>query len=206
MKLIEYTVHMLKKKGIAEIAIAIGYRHQVIETLLKDKEIHFFYNPFYDVTNSIASMWFARDFLKDDDILIMNADVFAEEGAYDKLLTSEKQPVLAFDSSRKMEADYKFYCPNGVIEKYGKELVGDDVSGEYVGFAVLRKNYLDKFLAKMNELIGNQKHGLWWENVLYELSAEESIYVEDLSGLFWAEVDYIEDYNKIQKYVNRRLI
>lgn len=119
-KLIEYTVELLKKKGISEIAMATGYQHHVIENLFMDSDVRFFYNPFYDVTNSIASMWFARDFLCDDDILIMNADVFAEESVYDQLLSCGKSPVLAFDSSRKEEADYKFYCPNGVIEKYGK--------------------------------------------------------------------------------------
>ena len=113
-KLIEYTVELLKKKGISEIAMATGYQHHVIENLFMDSDVRFFYNPFYDVTNSIESV-------------------------YDQLLSCGKSPVLAFDSSRKEEADYKFYCPNGVIEKYGKELTGSDITGEYVGFAVLKK-------------------------------------------------------------------
>ena len=200
-KLIEYTVQLLKKKGITEIALATGYRHHVIERLLANAGVQFYYNPFFDVTNSIASMWFARDFLCNDDILIMNADVFAEECVYDTLLMSGKNPVLAFDSSRKEEADYKFYCPNGVVEKYGKELTGDEISGEYVGFAILRRDYIEHFVQKMEEMIQEQKHGLWWENVLYSMSSTEKIYVEDVSGKFWAEVDYIEDYNRIREYV-----
>lgn len=200
-KLIEYTVELLKSKGINEIAVATGYRHQVIEELLKDYGVKFFYNPFYDVTNSIASLWFARSFLSDRDVLIMNADVFAEESVYDQLINCNKNPVLAFDSSRKEEADYKFFCPNGIIEKYGKELSGDDISGEYVGFAVLRKDYLEKFKGHLLEMINTQKHGLWWENILYELSSSDNVYVEDVKDKFWAEVDYIEDYNRIKDYV-----
>ena len=202
-KLIEYTVELLKNKRISEIAIVTGYRHQVIENLLFGSDVRFFYNPFYDITNSIASMWFAKDFLCDDDILIMNADVFAESSIYDQLLSCDESPVLAFDSSRKEEADYKFYCPNGVIEKYGKELTGDDITGEYVGFAVLKKAYLRKFTNRLTEMINMQKHDLWWENVLYELSEKEDIYVKDVNGKFWAEVDYIEDYNRIKDYVGR---
>ena len=199
-RLIEYTIDILKKKGVTEIALATGYRHQVIEKILAKSAVEFFYNPFYDVTNSIASLWFAKDFLGNDDILIMNADVFAEERVYDRLLNCTKNPVLAFDSSRKEEADYKFFCPNGTIEKYGKELKGDDISGEYVGVAILRKDYINKFLIKMEDMIETQKHGQWWENILYELSATEDIYVEDVNGMFWAEVDYIEDYERIMKY------
>ena len=200
-KLIEYTVAMLKKKGITEIAVATGYRRSVMEDVLAGTGVTFFYNPFYDVTNSIASLWFAKEFLTDEDTLIMNADVFAEECVYDHLLAAEKNPVLAFDSSRKDEADYKFYCPNGVIEKYGKELTGSDISGEYVGFAVLKKDYLPKFVQQMETMIDAQKHNLWWENVLYELAASEDIYVDDIRGMFWAEVDYVEDYERIKAYI-----
>lgn len=200
-KLIEYTIAMLKKKGVTEIAIATGYRHRYIEDMLAGAGVKFFYNPFYDVTNSIASLWFAKEFLTDDDTLIMNADVFAEESVYDYLFATNKNPVLAFDSSRKEEADYKFYCPNGVIVKYGKELTGADISGEYVGLAVLRKTYIVKFVQQMMKMIDVQKHNLWWENILYELASTEEIYVEDISGMFWAEVDYIEDYERIKNYV-----
>ena len=203
-KLIEYSIAMLKKKGITEIAMATGYRHRVIEDILAGSGVKYFYNPFFDVTNSIASLWFAKEFLSDDDLLIMNADVFAEECVYDHILATSKNPVLAFDSSRKEEADYKFYCPNGVIEKYGKELKGDDISGEYVGFAILRRGYIPKFVQQMENMIDLQKHNLWWENVLYELASTEEIYVDDINGMFWAEVDYIEDYERIRNYVATR--
>ena len=200
-KLIEYSIAMLKKKGITEIALVTGYRHRVIEDVLKGANVKFFYNPFYDVTNSLASLWFAKEFFTDDDTLIMNADVFAEECVYDHLMATSKNPILAFDSSKKEEADYKLYCPNGVIEKLGKELTGADISGEYVGLAVLRRDYISKFVKQMEKMIDVQKHGLWWENVLYELAATEAIYVDDISGMFWAEVDYIEDYQRIRDYV-----
>ena len=108
--LIEYTISQLKKHGIYEIALVTGYRHEVIENMLRDSGVKFFFNPFYDVTNSLASAWFAKDYLKNDDILIMNADVFCEEKLYDEMLEVKLSPVLFYDTSRINEADYKFYC------------------------------------------------------------------------------------------------
>ena len=80
-KLIQYTIELFHKKGITDIAMVLGYRAEVIQETLKDYEgIRYFYNPFFDVTNSIASAWFAKDFLSQyDDTLIMNADVYLEE-------------------------------------------------------------------------------------------------------------------------------
>ena len=49
-------------------------------------------------------------------------------------------------------------------------------------------------------MINKQQHYLWWENALYELSKEKDIYVRDVEGRFWAEVDYMEDYERILKF------
>ncbi|MBR4966179.1 MAG: phosphocholine cytidylyltransferase family protein, partial [Lachnospiraceae bacterium] len=151
--LLIYTINMLKKKGITDIAIVTGYRHEVIEELVAGENVKIYYNPFYDVTNSTASAWFAKDFLKNDDVMIMNADVFCEEVIYDKLLTLKESPVMLADSTRKEDADYKFYYENNRLIKYGKELTGDDITGEYVGIAKFDKSFVPIFLNKMEEMI-----------------------------------------------------
>ena len=46
-------------------------------------------------------------------------------------------------------------------------------------------------------MIDEQKHSVWWENVLYEMSHESAVYVNGTDGKFWAEVDYVEDYERI---------
>lgn len=199
--LIQYTIDRLKEKGINEIAVVTGYNNHVIEDLLMDQNISFYFNPFYDVTNSIASAWFARDFIKDDDILIMNADVFCEEKLYDEILAIKTSPVVIYDTSRIEEADYKFYCENGIVKKYGKELSADETSGEYVGIAKFSKDFNDIFMKQMIEMINTQQHSVWWENVLYSLTNDIPLNVYDVSGKFWAEVDYIEDYKRIISFV-----
>lgn len=201
--LIDYTIRMLQRKGISEIAVATGYQHTMLETALEQHEgVKIYYAPFFDVTNSIASAWFARDFLKDDDdIIIMNADVFCEEKLYDEMLSVKESPVMFYDTSRIEEADYKFCCPDGKIVKYGKELTPEETTGEYVGLAKMNKDFLPRFTKQLEEMIGTQQHGVWWENVLYSLSDEIDILTYDVAPKFWAEVDYVEDYERIKNYV-----
>lgn len=202
--LIKYTINLLKSKGITDISIVVGYQHQIIENLLKDEKISFFYNPFFDVTNSIASAWFAKNFLNDnDDILIMNADVFVEASVIDLMLNEQKSPVLLGDDRRKEEADYKLKYSDGILQKYGKELSGNDITGEYVGIAKMSKSYLPIFTSQLETMINEQKHSVWWENVLYELSSNQNIYVTNIGNNFWAEVDYIEDYERIKDFIRK---
>lgn len=196
--LIEYTVNMLQKNGIHNIAIAVGYRQQIIRQKLSNQKVLYYYNPFFDVTNSITSAWFAKDFLSaDDDLIIMNGDVFLEPSLLTEMLKCKKSPVLFSDETRKDEADYKLLYRNGILEGYGKELKGNEITGEYVGVAIIRMNFIPVFLHKMNEMIDNQQHSVWWENVLYDNSKKIDINVEDVGRRFWAEVDYIEDYERI---------
>ena len=57
-----------------------------------------------------------------------------------------------------------------------------------------------EFICRMEEMIDRQEHGVWWENVVYSMTGQQSVYVEDVSGHFWAEVDYIEDYERILEH------
>lgn len=197
-RLIEYTMDLFHRKGITEIAMVLGYRAEVIRQIVEPYGVKCYYNPFYDVTNSIASAWFARDFLTGEgDTLIMNADVYMDEDLLDHVIACQISPVMFGDSSRKEEADYKFKYENGILQKYGKELTGEDITGEYIGIGKFSHEFMPTFLEKMDEMINTQQHSVWWENILYQMVGQRDVYVDEVNGKFWAEVDYIEDYERI---------
>jgi len=205
--LINYSMSVLKEEGVKDVALSVGYLHKIVEEKLKNDDCKFFFNPFYEITNSIASAWFAKDFIDgDDDLIIMNADVYLEKALWKKLLSGELSKnvdspvVILMDSSKIIDADYKFKVKDGYLEKYGKELTPEETSGEYVGIAIIKKSFIKTFINKLNEMIEDKKYSVWWENVLYELSDKMPIPVVDVAGSFWAEVDFIEDYNKILNF------
>ena len=68
----------------------------------------------------------------------------------------------------------------------------------------MSRDYIPTFKAQLEKMIGEQKHSVWWENVLYELSAKQNIHVLNVGDRFWAEVDYIEDYNRIKEFVSKK--
>lgn len=201
ISLIENTVKQLNSFGVEKIGVILGYNNNVVREILKDYNVDFFYNPFYDVTNSIASAWFASEFIsEEDDMIIMNGDVYLEDQLLKNILKEKISPVLFCDTSRKEEADYKLYFEENVLIKYGKELSGNDISGEYIGVAKINKDFISIFKENLNSLIDNQQHSLWWENTLYSMSGSQKIYVKEIENKFWAEVDYIEDYERILKF------
>jgi len=197
---------MLLKNDIHPVVVT-GYQHQMMEDELADLPVQTFWNPFYRVTNSLGSLWFARNYIPDDeDLFLMNADVFWEQDILDILLSEDKDALMLADSSmiRLDQGDYFFGCDGNKIVRYGKELTREIRTHEYVGIGRIRPSFLPVFKARMQELIENEEYNGWWENILYSLSSQYPVYVRDVAGHFWAEVDYIDDYERIMNYIYQR--
>ncbi|MDK2900295.1 MAG: L-glutamine-phosphate cytidylyltransferase [Thermosipho sp. (in: thermotogales)] len=198
--LILRTIEMLKQNKI-DVSVILGYRRELFLEILD--EVKIYYNPFYSVTNSIASLWFAKDeFSGKEDIIVANADVYWDEQILKTLCNSKEDILMLYDSSRKEEGDYLFYVEDNILKDHGKELLPEKISGEYVGVSIIRKEFQEKFRERLELLISQEKYDLWWENVLYSFIDERNVYVKDIKGLFWGEVDYIEDYYRIVDHLN----
>jgi choline kinase len=202
--LIRRTVEMLVKEGIEPI-LCIGYHYGNIQKALDGLDVKYYFNPFFDVTNSIASLWFARKELTED-VLLLNADVYFEKKILDTVLADKNDVVLAIDKTRVATGDYFFSTINGCIKKYGKDLPLTERSCEYVGMAKVKNSFQPHFCKRLEELISSQKHDLWWENVLYSFSPQREIRTVDVDGVFWAEIDYFDDYERILNYVSKKNI
>ena len=199
--LIMHTVNLLLKNNI-DVNIILGYKGEYIKEELKGLPVTFFENPFYKVTNSIASLWFAKDILNDDDIILGNADVFYTQAMLDVLLKEQRDIVMIADSSRISEGDYFFKCDEQFkLIDYGKELKEKDRSCEYVGLAKIRKEFMPTFKKQLLSLVHNGEYNYWWENTLYTMIDEVDVNIKDINGIFWGEVDTKEDYRRILDYI-----
>ncbi|MEI6873732.1 MAG: phosphocholine cytidylyltransferase family protein [Spirochaetota bacterium] len=206
VSLIRYTVTLLRDRGIDDIVLVLGYEAGSIKEALEGLPVTYRVNPFFDVTNSIASLWFVRDlFDARQPFIIMNGDVFLSDEALGLVLAERRSPVLFYDTTRREDADYRFFCSGDRLLKYGKDLSLEETSGEYVGCAVFSGGYAAMFRERLEALIASQRHSAWWEDVLYSMSAEQAILVKDVAGAFWGEVDFVEDYERIMDYYKREV-
>lgn len=203
--LIRHTFELLKSKGINDIAIVTGYQERYIHQALEGLSYTRYYNPFFRVANSISSVWFARDFLTPgDDIMIMNGDVFMEGKILDILFEDKRTPVMLSDSTRIIDADYRFNWEGELLKKYGKQLTNEQTTGEYVGIGRINKESIMPFRQGVIDAVTNEDYNCWWEDIIYRTVDEgKNVYINDIAGNFWAEVDYIEDYERIKEFVKK---
>lgn len=202
--LIRHTVELLLSYGI-EVAVVVGFQKELFYDALSGLDVKFYFNPFYRVSNSIASLWFAKDFMNDeDDFLFANADVFFEKEILERTMKSEEEVVMLADYRTIDTGDYFFSLKNGLVEKYGKELLKEERDCEYVGIAKVHQSIMPKFKSIMLKMVETEDYKTWWETILYSHSDEIAIHILDVAPHFWSEIDYIEDYERIVEYVKHK--
>lgn len=199
--LIRHTVELLLNNHI-EVCICLGFKGHLIRQALSGYAVTFYENPFYKVTNSIASLWFSREQLDgSENLLLANADVFWQQDILDLLLADSRNIVLLADSSRRLSGDYFFHCENGVLKEYGKDMPEAKRTSEYVGIAKIQKQEIVCFRKQMEQLVHDGDYQLWWENTLYSMIGQKQIPVQDIAGHYWSEIDVLQDYENILQYV-----
>jgi len=198
--LIRRTVNFFHERGIKDISIIVGYNAELIKNEIKDDAVYF-ENPLFSTTNSIMSLWYAKDILKGD-VVLLNADLYFESQLLDYILNQTKEVVMLADSTRIEEADYRFGFNGDRICSYGKHLSNQETDGEYVGIARIDKSFIKTFKQTLENMIRANRVNDWWEDVLYSyIPKKMPINYFDVAGTFWTEVDTVRDYNRLQNYI-----
>lgn len=118
------------------------------------------------------------------------------------MLRDPNDVVMAIDKTRVEMGDYFFATTDsGCITKYGKDLPLEERTCEYVGLCRIKKSFCPSFVERMQKLIDECKHSMWWENILYSFAEEREIHTADVNGQFWSEIDYFDDYERILRYI-----
>lgn len=177
----------------AKFIVVTGFMDKQIRTELTG--VTFVYNPFYSVTNSIASLWFARDLFKDDDnITILNGDIVMDDALIEELLTKRTdKPVVLLDSSVKKDGDYNVQVNGEHVVVMSKGL--DDYCGEYAGVLKLDKVSIKPYMEELENMIHAGRHDQWFEDVAVEMIFKDNfkLYYEDVSNYEWTEIDCVDD-------------
>jgi len=200
--ILDKTVNIIDKSQVHfNKTIVVGFKADQIINKLKNFQI--IVNPFFRVTNSIASLWLARELLNDD-VFIMNGDICFSGTVLKKILESPLDNFVVIDSSKKCnDADYKIVFSNGFVTDMGKNIPFDNYSGEYAGITRLNKKGALLLKQKIEEMVNKEQFDTWYETALLGLIRENGfqLSVLDISGEKWVEVDSVKDLDYAKKIV-----
>ena len=191
--LLQRMVKLIKKHDKeADIVIVTGHMHRSIEEQVKG--VRFVYNPFYEVTNSIASLWFAKDELNADNVVLIDGDiVMSDELVRDVMCKVVDKPVVFLDSSIKKDGDYNAEVSGDQILVMSKDL--ESYYGEYAGVTKLDHDSALLMKKEMESMIEEGFYDQWYENALVQMIFKNDfkLFYIDISNYEWTEVDSVND-------------
>ena len=188
--------------GVKKFVVVGGYMIERLRDFLGKctYDITILNNPFFSVTNSIASLWFARNYLEGD-VFITNADTYFTSSIYHKLMDNPSPYVFGVDEGKKNDIDYRVTLADGEVLDMGKDIPENESMAEYIGIALIRKEGVGLFKGLLEKVVHGGNYNLWWEDLFIELMAKgESISYSNVTGDLWFEIDEVRDYRKCQRY------
>ena len=127
-------LRQLFEYGIKEVVMTTGYYDKVLidycNFLQLPLKITFVNNPVYDKTNYIYSIYCAREFLKDDDIVLMHGDLVFENLVFETVINSPESCMAVSSTLPLPEKDFKAVIKDGLIEKVGIEFFDNAMAAQ----------------------------------------------------------------------------
>ena len=198
----------LENNGISETLLVVGYKsEQIKETIgnhFKGMKIVYCQNPIYDKTNNIYSLCLVRDHLKEG-VILLEGDVFFEEKILKELLSKDKEKThWAVDRFTK-ELDGCMLTTGEDNRIVDIRIVRENLT-EYednvfksVGMLKITSDFGRTFEGWLDREIKNDVTDIYYDLVLAKHIKEKAIYICDIDGSKWAEIDTQEDLNLAEK-------
>ena len=181
--------------GISEVVMTTGYYDKILvdycNFLHLPLKFTFVNNPLYDKTNYIYSIWCAKDYLKDDDILLMHGDLVFENRVLDAIMGSESSCIAVSSTLPLPEKDFKAVIKDGKIEKVGIEFFDNAMAAQPL-YKILKEDWL-VWLENIGRFCDADNRQCYAENAFNEVSGKCIIKPVDVKDLLCSEIDTPED-------------
>jgi len=203
MTILEHQLINLIKCGIKDVAIVVGYHASQIVEGVKNKdfdlETEFIQNPIYYKTNTVYSLWLAREYIKND-FVYLNGDVVFHKEALRRLLKSHYDTSIAVERKQVKEEEVKVRLVSNLVTAIGKDIELSKAHGEFVGIAKFSKRFNQLFINKLSEVVKEGKVNEFFEVALDRTLKSYDVYAVDVSDLPCVEVDTYEDFNTAKQF------
>ena len=196
-------LRQLARAGTQEAALVVGYRQEqvrehVARAAPSGMRIRWIENPDYEKTNTIYSLWLARETLapasaaSEGDVVFFNGDVVCEDGLVEALLSSPAGNVIAVDTSRRGTEEILVFAEGGRVRRIGKEVA----AGEFIGLARFHFEFARGLREALERRVEQGEVNLFFESALDDLLRarfEPQLHLLDISPWGAMEVDTEQD-------------
>ena len=197
--ILEWQIDALLEVGIDEVIVVTGYRADLVEEMLGRRyagmPVRSTFNPFFDISDNLASCWMARDVM-DGEFLLLNGDIVFEPAVLEQVIASPSAPITLTVNYKDGydDDDMKVQLSGTLVRHVSKALAPQHVDCESIGMLYFREQGPRLFRTAVEKALRHQTSlKLWYLSVIDALADEKLVQSCPISGLRWAEIDFMDD-------------
>lgn len=205
--LLDRMLDALAACGVEESVLVVGHCQDQVRRVAGSERgamrISYVENPDYQ-KGSILSLWYARETLRSDSTLVMDADVLFPERFLTRLIAAPAPSALLLDRGfQDTGEEVKLYAVGDRIIALGKKFVPEawEVIGEGVGFFKCSATHAPEYIRLLEESIQETGGANEYEDALHRLLARVPVGWVDVTGLPWTEMDFAEDLRRAETQI-----
>ena len=186
----------LRSQGIARLVVITGYLDKCVRDYVNrnaaDMQIDYVFNPVFQTTNNIYSLWLAREIVIEP-FMLVECDLVFESSMLEGLLTPDTiaiSRILPWMNGTTVELSR---AKNVSVFRMGREAVGDNSDSLYktVNICSLSSQSWLKIGQRLDRFVCDKRVGEYYEAVFSDLIEEGAL---ELSAVFfdesrWYEID-----------------
>ncbi len=185
--------------NITEIVMTTGYKSECLIAYANklfhelDLKIQFVFNPFFDKTNYIYSIFLGEKFLHDD-LVLLHGDLIFDSRVLQKLFHDEKSRMVVSSTVPLPEKDFKAQIVNNRIVFVGVDCFVKAVAAQ--PFYKLMRVDWSIWLQEIIRFCKDEKTTCYAENAFNQVSGNCKIFPCDIKDLLCMEIDDLDDYER----------
>jgi len=205
-KIIDYQIQPLLENNIKKITIVVGFHKEKIISYLTstypEAKFNFIYNPIFDKTNSIYSLWLAKKDLKED-FMYFNSDVLCHPEIISKLAQGKKKNLVVFQRVQCGEEEGKLIMDKNLLIKNMGKGIDPELSSEYIGIAKFGGLFKKHLVQTLEEVIKNKQYQFFTVDLFGKVirNYPSKVFGLDVDNLPAIEIDFPEDLKRAREFI-----
>ena len=185
----------LLDNGIKDILVVGGYKYNILKEHIANisKSIKLLNNEDYDKTNNMYSLYMAKEFINNEDFILLNGDVFFEKEIIKDLISSNYPDLIVCDNDNYIEESMKIIVKDGKIQNISKKISPEESYGTTIDIYKFSSSSAKKLFDIIDNIINKENNLNSWS----EVAIDKLFNYVDFKPLDinykWVEIDNHDD-------------
>jgi len=206
----EYILKNLIDNNIKSVVFVIGYRADILEPILKNKcaelgiNLEIVMNEQYKTTNTMYSLWLARNLLKSD-FIYLHGDLLFSSKMLSLFIKFSHENCILVDKNNPLDWDdaMKIISNNNLLKYMSKSITVSEMDGVAIGIYKFNKHGSKLLFKTIGDLIEAGITKNWVSEAINIMSKHINVNLQISKLHAWVDVDNLIDLESANKVIKK---